>query len=148
MFLFFCIFAVVMKTIFHKIAALQMAIVVLFSTMSFAIDMHYCGDVLVETAIFHKADGCGMEMEATTPKDCTIKEKNCCENEQLVVDGQDDLQLLVDTTSFNNPLFLVSFVYTYHNLFKDEVDTHSTYVTYISPLVVKDIFKLDETYLI
>jgi len=32
-----------------------MAFVVLFSTMSFTVNMHYCGDTLVETAIFHKA---------------------------------------------------------------------------------------------
>jgi len=35
-----------------------MAFVVLFSTMSFTVNMHYCGDTLVETAIFKKAKGC------------------------------------------------------------------------------------------
>jgi len=125
-----------------------MAIVVLFSTMSFAIDMHYCGDTLVETAIFQKAVGCEMDMDSSSTKECSVTEKNCCENEQLVVDGQDNLQVSANEISFNNPLFIVSFVYTYHNLFNDAVDSNTTYVTYISPLVVKDIFKLDETYLI
>ena len=53
----------IFKQIFHKISSFLMAIVVLFSTMSFTINMHYCGDNLVETVIFHKAKGCGMEME-------------------------------------------------------------------------------------
>ena len=52
-----------MKQFFYKIMSLAMAFVVLFSTMSFTVNMHYCGDTLVETAIFHKAKGCGMEME-------------------------------------------------------------------------------------
>ena len=46
-----------MKQFSHKIMALVMAFVVLFSTMSFTVNMHYCGDTLVETAIFHKAKG-------------------------------------------------------------------------------------------
>ena len=49
-----------MNQVFHKIMSLVMAFVVLFSTMSFTVNMHYCGDTLVETAIFQKAKGCGM----------------------------------------------------------------------------------------
>ena len=52
-----------------------MAIVVLFSTMSFTVDMHYCGDNLVETAIFHKAKGCGMEMENPSTEGCSVTGK-------------------------------------------------------------------------
>ena len=73
-----------MKQIFHKISSFLMAIVVLFSTMSFTIDMHYCGDSLVETAIFKKAKGCGMEMENPSTEGCSIKVKNCCSDEQLI----------------------------------------------------------------
>ena len=68
-----------------------MAFVVLFSTMSFTIDMHYCGDKLVETAIFNKAKGCGMEMDNPSAEGCAITKKNCCNDEQLIVDGQDEL---------------------------------------------------------
>ena len=52
-----------MKQVFHKTLAISMSFVVLFSTMSFTINMHYCGDTLVETALFQKAKGCGMEMD-------------------------------------------------------------------------------------
>ena len=54
-----------------------MALVVLFTTMSFTIDMHYCGNTLVEAAIFHKAKGCGMEMQKPSTKSCSITLKNC-----------------------------------------------------------------------
>ena len=46
-----------MKKISHKILATVMAFVVLFSTMSFTIDMHFCGDTLVATSMFQKATG-------------------------------------------------------------------------------------------
>lgn len=137
-----------MKQVFHKIMSSLLAIVVLFSTMSFAIDMHYCGDILVETAVFHKVEGCGMEMQNSQTKECSITKKSCCTDEQLVIDGQDDLQLSLDTISFDQHIFITSFVYTYISLFEDLEENVTLYTKYNPPLVVKDIFKLDETYLI
>ena len=43
-----------MKQSYRKISSFLTAIVVLLSTMSFTIDMHYCGDTLVDAAIFEK----------------------------------------------------------------------------------------------
>ena len=125
-----------------------MAFVVLFSTMSFTIDMHYCGDTLVETAVFHKAKGCGMEMQNPSNKDCSITKKNCCSDEQLVVEGQDELQVSLDEISFEQQVFLASFVYTYSNLFEKIRENGSSYNDYKPPLVIRQIFKIDETYLI
>ena len=137
-----------MKQVFHKAMSLAMAFVVLLSTMSFTLSMHYCGDTLVETAMFHKAEGCGMEMDNPSTEGCSITKKNCCNDEQLVVDGQDELQLQVDKISFEQQVFIASFVYTYINLFEG-LDNHiSSYEEYKPPLVVRQIFKIDETYLI
>lgn len=38
-----------------------MAFVVMFTTMSFTVDMHFCGDSLVDFSLFAKAESCGME---------------------------------------------------------------------------------------
>ncbi|WP_092208466.1 HYC_CC_PP family protein [Bizionia echini] len=137
-----------MKQVFHKIMSLAMAFVVLCSTMSFTMNMHYCGDTLVETAIFHKAKGCGMDMEKPSTEGCSITKKNCCDDEQLVVDGQDELQLQVDKITFKQQVFIASFVYTYINLFEGLDSNVSSYEDYKPPLVVRQIFKIDETYLI
>ncbi|MDO6852751.1 hypothetical protein Q4599_04115 [Cellulophaga lytica] len=137
-----------MKSIFHKIMSLAMTFVVLFSTMSFTVNMHYCGDTLVETAIFHKAKGCGMEMEKPSTDGCSITKKNCCDEEQLVVDGQDELQFQVDKISFEQQVFIASFVYTYISLFEGLENNVSTYEEYKPPLVVRQLYKIDETYLI
>lgn len=137
-----------MKQVFHKIMSLLMAFVVLFSTMSFTVDMHYCGDTLMDTAIFHKAETCGMEMENPLTDGCSITKKNCCSDEQLAVEGQDELQLQVDKITFEQQVFIASFVYTYINLFEGLDNNVSSFEEYEPPLVVKQIFKIDETYLI
>lgn len=137
-----------MRKVFHKILSFLMAFVVLFSTLSFTIDMHYCGGTLVETAIFHKAKGCGMEMQNPATEGCAISKKNCCNDEQVVVDGQDELQLQVDQISFEQQVFITSLVYTYVNLFQGLDEHVSSYEVYKPPLVIRRIYKLDETYLI
>lgn len=125
-----------------------MAFVVLFSTMSFTVDMHYCGDFLVETAIFQKTKGCIMEMEAPSTEGCSVKVKDCCSNEQLIVDGQDDLNISFDKLSLEQQLFVSTFFYTYINLFEGVGKNVTSFKDYSPPLVVRQIFKRDETYLI
>jgi hypothetical protein len=128
--------------------SLAMAFVVLFSTMSFAINMHYCGDTLMDSAIFHKAETCGMEMENPLTDGCSITKKNCCSDEQLAIEGQDELQLQVDKISFEQQTFIASFIYTYINLFEGLDENVSSYEEYKPPLVIRQIYKIDETYLI
>ena len=126
-----------------------MAFVVLFSTISYTVDMHYCGEKLVDTAIFNKAETCGMEMEQPSPsKDCSVKKKNCCTDQQLIVDGQDELQVAFDQLSIDEQLFVTTFAYTYINLFEGTEENVSSYRFYEPPPVIKPIYKLDETYLI
>ena len=137
-----------MKQVIHKIMSLLMAFVVLFSTMSFTINMHYCGDNLVETTIFHKAKGCGMEMEKPSTEGCSITKKNCCDDKQLVIEGQDELKLQFDKLTFEQQQFVASFVYTYIDLFEGLDKNEYSYEEYKPPLVVRQIFKIDETYLI
>ncbi len=137
-----------MKKFFHKIMSLLMAFVVLFSTLSFTVNMHYCGGTLVETAIFQKAKGCGMEMDKPSTEGCAITKKNCCDDEQLAFEGQDELQLQLDKITFEQQVFIASFVHTYINLFEGLDNNVSSYEEYKPPLVVRQIFKIDETYLI
>lgn len=137
-----------MNQVFHKIMSFLMAIVVLLSTMSFTVSMHYCGDNLVETALFQDANGCGMEKQKPLSKDCSIAKKSCCNDIQFVIDGQDELKLQVDKIPVEQQIFLTSLIYTYINLFKGLDKNVSLYEEYRSPIVIRQLFKLDETYLI
>ncbi|MBU1373881.1 MAG: hypothetical protein KJ712_10170 [Bacteroidetes bacterium] len=137
-----------MKQIFFKISSFLTAIVVFLSTMSFTIDMHYCGDTLVDSAIFEKVGTCGMEMEDPSIEGCSIAKKDCCNDLQISIDGQDGLQLSVYTPTFNQQIFVASFVYSYINVFEGLKETISLYKDYPPQLVVRQIYKIDETYLI
>ena len=137
-----------MKHFSHKIISFVMAFVVLFSTMSFTVSMHYCGDTLVETAVFGEAKGCGMEMKNTVTKDCSFTKKSCCNDVQLALDGQDEFKLQLDNISVEEQIFITSFIHSYLNLFEGLNINATNYQDYKPPLVHKQIYKFDETYLI
>ena len=125
-----------------------MALLVLISSTSFAIDMHFCGDILVDTAVFKKANNCGMDMEKQSSSDCMMTKKNCCSDEQLLIEGQDELQLSVDSLSLEQQHFLISFACTLAYLFQDVEVNPIPFENYQPPLVEKDIHVLYEVYLI
>jgi hypothetical protein len=137
-----------MKQETRKIVSFLMAFVVLFSTMSFTVDMHFCGDVLVDSSMLNSAESCGMETQNFSNEECITIKKNCCDDKQIVVAGQDELQIAFDTLSFKQQKFITSFVYAFINPFDGVQNNNNSYKDYKSPLVVKDIQKLDETYLI
>lgn len=138
-----------MKQNFHNILFFLMAFVVLFSTMSFTVNQHYCGDSLVDSAIFNKVNTCGMEMQNPSTDACSITEKDCCKDETISIDGQDELQVSFDALSFNDQLFVASFIYTHINLFEGLENNLISYRDYTPPpLVKRQIFKLVETYII
>ena len=139
-----------MKKAFHKIASILMAFVVLLSTMSFTINSHFCGDMLVDTSYFVKAESCGMDMQQEKKSDeCSVIKKNCCQDVASVVEGQDTLKITsFDQLSFDQQVFIASFYCSYINLFEGIHDKVIPFKNYSPPLVVKDIHVLDEVYLI
>ena len=138
-----------MKQISLKISAILMAFVVVFSTMSFTVSEHYCGDHLVDSALFSKAESCGMEMEQPLPTDdCSAKKDNCCSDVIKQFEGQSDLKITSTDISFEQQLFVASFIYSYVNLFEGLENNINPFKNYSPPLIVLDIQVLDETYLI
>jgi len=126
-----------------------MAIVVLFSTMSFTIDMHYCGDTLVDMAFLKEVKTCGMEMQqAASSPECSITKKGCCSDEQFTIEGQDELKISFDKLTLDQQLFVASFVYSYIIGFEELEEKPNSYNNYPPPLIVRNIQKLDEVYII
>ncbi len=127
----------------------MMAFVVLLSTMSFTIDRHYCGDILVDTAIFKQAKTCGMENQQSIPtSDCSITKTDCCRDEQITFEGQNELKISFDTITFEQQLFISSFVYSFIDLFNELNKNVIANRDYIPPLIVRNIYQLDEVYII
>lgn len=138
-----------MKKFLFKISAILMAFVVLFSTMSFSISEHYCGDHLVDSSLFSKAESCGMEMgNPVPPKDCSIQKDDCCSDIIKQIEGQTNLKTGVSNLNFEQQLFVASFVYTSINLFEGLATNIVPFKYYSPPLLVKDIQVLDEVFLI
>ncbi|NNK69602.1 MAG: hypothetical protein HKO96_03920 [Flavobacteriaceae bacterium] len=137
-----------MRQSINKISAVLMAFIVMLSTLSFAVDMHYCGDSLVDTSILNNAQSCGMEAPDSETSDCEIMKPNCCTDTQFVFEGQDDLQLSYEDIDFDNQIFIASYILTYINLFEGLEDQIVPFKYYSPPRVVKDIQELDQVYLI
>lgn len=131
------------KAFIHKVSVL-MAFLVLFSTFSFTVDKHYCGNYLVDSAVFSKAATCGMEMKTNDG----ITEDHCCQNKKVAVDGQDELKISFDHFSLDQQVFLSAFTYSYINLFVAQPQQIIPFKDYSPPLLVTDIHLVDQVFLI
>lgn len=117
----------------------------MFSTLSFTVEKHYCGDNLVDISVFSDVKKCGMEM---SPNIETIK-KSCCKDEVDVVKGQNDLKL--NTTDDLLPvqiIFLESFVYSFNVLFESLPKQIIPHKDYSPPNLVADIQLIDQVFTI
>ena len=134
-----------MKQVSNKIAVVFMALVVLLSTMSFTVDMHYCGKFLVDAALFSRASTC--DIEISTDDDCEGTNKGCCSDENFVVDGQEELRFDVFEYSLRDQqVFLAQFVYSYVNIFESLSNKHIPINEYLPPNIEVDIQVLQQIF--
>jgi len=136
---------------YHKTTSLLLALVVLLSTMSFSLDIHYCGDHLVDFSFSQKTDTCLMKAEMTQSSTaCAVMEMemDCCSDVEVVFEGQDDLKLSFDQLSFDEQVFVASFVYSYINLFEGFDENVVPFKDYSPPPLIRDVQILDQTFLI
>ena len=121
----------------------------LLSTFSFAVDQHYCGDVLVDFSFFGKAESCGMEMQQFSESyDDSLDKKGCCEDQTLAIAGQDDLKISFEKLSSEQQLFVVSFIYSYINFYEGFDTKIVPFRDYSPPPLIRDVQVLNQTFLI
>ncbi|WP_457616388.1 HYC_CC_PP family protein [Lutibacter sp.] len=136
-----------MKQYFSKIAAILMAFIVVFSTVSFTVSEHYCGEKLVNSAVFSKAESCGMDMQKTSfTDDCNIQKDNCCNDVVKLVKGQSDLKVDFPDFTLKQQFFVVAFTYTYQKIFEDVSSKVFPLKNYPLPLVDRDLNVLYQTF--
>ena len=135
------------KQSFYKGFSVLLALLVLFSTVYFTIEKHYCGDKLVDVSIFTEAQKCGMESSKMSNHKTIIKA--CCKDEVQVVQGQDELKLNnFENFSEHQQLFLENFVYVYINLFEEPLNQFIPHKNYSPPNLVFDIHVLGQVFII
>ena len=143
-----------MKEIFKKISAILLAIVVLFTTMSYTVHEHYCGGELIDSSLFSKATSCEMDnmVKMNMPisdKSCSMEEmEDCCDDIVTFIEGQSELKINVLSLDFEQQLFITAFAYSYINLFEGLDNNVIPFKDYSPPLLIKDIQVLDEVFLI
>ena len=133
----------------HPVLATTMALLMLFSTLSFAVDMHFCGDHLVDLSFTGEADSCGMLLEGSDVETKAIMtDMGCCTDVEITQQGQDDLQLAFDELSVEQQYMVAAFFYSYVNLFEGLEQKLIPYNEYSPPLLIRDVQLLDQTFLI
>ena len=132
-----------LKQLLHKGFSISLALIVLFSTVSFTIEKHYCGDILVDVSVFYEAEKCGMEAIELAQK------KSCCKDEIDIVEGQDELKISsFEDLEFEKQQFLSAFVYSYINGFESLPKQTIPHKDYSPPNLVADIQVLDQVFII
>ena len=144
---FICNFAIMYQKNSHKIFSVVMALLVLLSTLSFTMEKHFCGDTLIDVAIFSNADTCGMKMK---PIDFAQLEKDsCCKDELEFIKGQDQLKKASFKDLYVDQLFFLTvLVYSFPNTFEKVPNQVIPHKDYSPPNLVVDIHILDQVFLI
>ncbi|WP_282123060.1 HYC_CC_PP family protein [Algibacter mikhailovii] len=131
------------KHISYKLFSMALAMLVLLSTVSFTVEKHFCGDVLVDISMFTEVDKCAMEAQELMLK------KSCCKDEIDIVQGQDELKTTsFDDLDFNVHKFLAVFAHTYMYGFEHLPKETIPHKDYSPPNLTPDIQVLDQVFLI
>ena len=125
-----------------------LSLVVLFSSMSFTIDKHYCGETLVDVSYFGEANNCGMEGMKMNSDATTIKKKKCCKDETIFVESSTFDKEKVITLQSIDLDFVFSYAYSYINLYQNTTLGKEYYKDFPPPDVEQDIQVLYQTFLI
>lgn len=70
-----------------KTFAVLLSFVILLSSLNFSLSAHYCGQTIVDVALFGEAEACPMAAEMN----CDTDEKPCCANRNIIIEGEDYL---------------------------------------------------------
>ncbi len=137
-----------MKNGFQKFSSQLLALLVLVSTFSFAIEKHFCGDFLVDQAVFSKVNDCGMSSHNMDFMMADMISDSCCTNTHLAIDGQDELKISFDNLSVNQQVFVASYSFSFIELFEGSPELVVPFKYYSPPILVTDIHLMDQVFLI
>lgn len=131
----------------HKAFSITLSFLVLFSTLSLTIEKHFCGDTLIDVAIFSESEKCSDDVAEID--EVNIVKKSCCKDEIDVIEGLSEMTInSFEDFEVIHQQVLFAYSYSYINLFEDEPNLVVPHKDYSPPLLIKDIHVIDETYLI
>ena len=158
------------QSVTYRISALLLTFIMLFSTVGFSIDIHYCGGEIENIGFYEKAKECDMmkkaKMSVNTHSCCpsskskvkshcskksskdTIKKGSCCVNDTFVLQSTDDGQA---ANEFHLSQVDLTFVAVY--IVNEFINLNTTKKTtnfceYSPPLITQDVTVLHQVFII
>lgn len=145
----------------YRPIALLMAILLLTSSVSFAVDMHFCKGELKSISFWGKAPSCHEQAAAkiTCPHHqkmmleqgaAALEKSNCCDNQTVQVEADHERQSQTAAElELNSSLQYFLIAYT-TSLFpaEDIARTPARYLNYKPPLLPRDILVLTQSFLL
>lgn len=147
---------------YQRIIALTLALLMLMTSVSFAVDMHYCKGELKSVSLFGKAKTChekAVEQDKPTcphhqkmqqqSNDDEMDKNNCCENKTTIIQADDDRTKsnLVTPTFQQLQQFAIAYVLAFHAKITTDKQSIQEF-SYQSPIISRDIYVLSETFLL
>ncbi len=143
-----------------------MAVLMLFSTVGFSMDIHYCGGEIDNVAFYSKADECKMMKKGTEnklpschqtkEKTChtnsngqSFSKKSCCDNQTITLQSLTDSEISNSFEIANVDLtFVTVFILSNFNLFDVDNNQSIEFFDYSPPLLKQDVTVLHQVFLI
>ncbi len=135
-----------MKDWLHRIFSCSLALLILVSTTSWTVGKHYCMGHLVDVSLFVEAKDCGMDMGDNSA--LTFEKNSCCDDQLIVVEGQEIVELSPEEIELDGQLHLPICTLHYVDLLQISEDSEAVGEHYPPPILVKDIQLLDEVFLL
>ena len=155
----------------YRFIALTLAFLMLGTSGSWAIDVHYCQGKLVSFSVFGKAKACDKDIKAVVLPEkescnhhcdhpgsegsCMLsvdEDNNCCHNQTFFIQSDQNQQVLA-TPEFKAasdklaPQFFIAYIITFFGCdFSSQRDAFSD-IQYSPPLTVRDIPVLFQSFL-
>jgi hypothetical protein len=134
-----------MKQLFTKISTFLLAFFVLFSTFSFTVETHYCGDLLVGVSFVGEDESSTMSADLAA----CVKRDNCCKVEIQKVVGQNPLRFhQIEKLSISKQQFIALFFVSKNDLFTKNESKNKFYKDFSPPDISLDYQILYQTFLI
>ena len=149
----------------YRLSALFLSVLMLFSTIGFSMDIHYCGGEIENFAFYGKADECKMMKKSSvndlpachqkTEKKCHknsskkgYSKKSCCDNHSYTLQS-------IENSKTSNTLELASvdltfvtvFILSNFILFEEETNSDECFY-YTPPLISQDVTILHQVFII
>ena len=136
-----------MQKHFHKYISVVLAIIVVFSTISVTLTMHFCGKIVSSVTVLQNVKEC-CNIGEKSEKITQVSKKSCCSTVKITKQSQTEFSTQKDVLTVLQKTIFTSFISVYLSLFSEQDKKDYLYLVYLPPLISKPIYKLDQVYLI